>query len=179
MPLYMFQGRYSTNSIKSLIENPDLRTRMGAAGKVRAKQLYDWQAVIPRYQALWGDMNARRERGIPTSPREGVEAGNPAGIDPFRLYAGYPSDTITNAAVISADQALTGEQVKTLVELTGAAALRRLVNSQDNIVAISALVFHEGPIRLDELTAKSGLTPAVAEGVVLWLAKYDQVRISV
>ena len=34
MPLYMFQGRYSTNSIKSLIENPE--DRAGPAGDLIA-----------------------------------------------------------------------------------------------------------------------------------------------
>ena len=163
----------------SLIESRELREKMGAAGKARARQLYDWEAVIPQYQALWSDMNARRARDIPASPREGSEPANPAGVDPFRLYAGYPSDTITNPAVLRADQALSAEQVQHLVEVTGAAQIKRLVTSQENILRISALIHEHGPIRLDELTAKSGLTPAVTEGAVLWLAKYDNVRIDV
>ena len=166
-------------AFRSLIDNPDLRAKMGAAGKRRAKQLYDWQAVIPQYQALWADMNARRHREFPTSPREGVEAGNPAGVDPFRLYAQYPSDAITNPTVISADAALTEEDLKNLVDWTGAAALKRLVTSQENILQVSAMVAERGPIRLDELAAKVGLTPAVTEGAVLWLAKYNRVRIDV
>ena len=161
----------------ALIDKPDLRARMGEAGKARAAQLYDWSAVIPQYQALWAELNARRARGIPSSPREGDEAANPAGMDPFRLYAQYPTDAITNVAVLSATRAVTKDDVVELVNLTGAAMLKRLVTAQEHIVAISELIQTQGPIRLDDLTARSGIAPVAAEGAVLWLAKYDLVKI--
>ena len=81
--------------------------------------------------------------------------------------------------MISADQALSAQDIQKLVDLTGAATMKRLVTSQENILRISQLVQEHGPIRLDELVAKSGLSAAVAEGAVLWLAKYDKLRISV
>lgn len=167
------------NAFSSLIQNPDLRARMGAAGKARAKQIYDWEAIIPQYQTLWADLNDRRARDSPASPREGAEPANPAAVDPFRLYARYPSDTITGSAVLNADTALDADQVQALVELTGASNIKRLVTAQDNIVKISALIVEHGPLRLDDLVTRSGFTPAVTEGAVLWLAKFDKVRITV
>ncbi|MGD1925034.1 MAG: glycosyltransferase family 4 protein [Paracoccaceae bacterium] len=168
-----------TVAFVNLIQNPDLRARMGAAGKARARQLYDWEAIIPQYQALWGELNARRSRGIPSSPREGDEAANPSGMDPFRLYARYPTDAITNVSVLSADRAVSVDEVQDLVVLTGAAYLKRLVTAREHIAMISEMIHRDGPIRLDQVIEASGLSPGGAEGAVLWLAKFGLVRITV
>lgn len=163
----------------TLIGDPGLRDRMGAAGRARAAQLYDWSAVIPQYQALWADLNARRARGLPTVPRQDVEPANPSGIDPFRLYARYPSDALTGDAVVSAERRLGADELNLLVERTGAVSLKRLVTSRENLLLVAGLVHEHGPIRMDDLSARSGLNPHTAEGAVLWLAKFDRVQIDV
>ena len=169
--------RELANAYASLIENPDLRARMGEAGKARARQFYDWAAVIPQYQALWAEQNARRARGVPTSPRDGTQPANPTGVDPFRLYRNYPSDTITDGTVLSAERAYSDAEVQALIERTGAAALKRLVTAKENLVRVSDLVHEHGPIQMKALAEKSGLNTFAAEGAVLWLAKYDCIRV--
>lgn len=163
----------------TLIGDPGLRDRMGDAGKARARRLYDWSAIIPQYQALWADLNARRARGLPTVPRQDVEPANPSGIDPFRLYARYPSDALTGDAVVSAEHRLGADELNLLVERTGAVSLKRLVTSRENLLRVAGLVHEHGPIRMDDLSARSGLNPYTAEGAVLWLAKFDRVQIDV
>ena len=44
-----------TRAFITLIEQPDLRRRMGDAGRERAESVYDWQNIIPAYEALWQD----------------------------------------------------------------------------------------------------------------------------
>lgn len=171
--------RELSQSFETLIGNSELREQMGASGKSTASQLYDWSVVIPQYQALWSELNARRARGLPTTPRQDLEPANPSGIDPFRLYARYPSDSLTDAAVVSAENKTEASEIDLLVERTGAAAIKRLVTSKENILLIARLVHEHGPIRMDDLTVQSGLNPYTAEGAVLWLSKFDRVQIDV
>jgi glycosyltransferase involved in cell wall biosynthesis len=44
-----------------LIASPELRAEMGAAGRQRARQVYDWSVIIPRYEALWSQLTELRE----------------------------------------------------------------------------------------------------------------------
>jgi len=79
----------ATEALVALIQNPDLRSKMGASAAKQARDVFDWAAIIPRYQAMWGEMNAMRLAGpripIPADP------DNPRRLDPFRLYASYPT----------------------------------------------------------------------------------------
>jgi alpha-maltose-1-phosphate synthase len=79
-------------AFERLFVSPELRTRMGRAGALRARQLYDWGTIIPRYEALWSDLLDLRKRAAP-SPH--LPASWPARMDPFAAFASYPSHLMT------------------------------------------------------------------------------------
>jgi len=81
----------STEAICALVSNPDLRRRMGAQAQIRARNFFDWRAIIPQYQALWADQNARRLAAPPQKP----VFNNPFRMDPFTLFAAYPSRVLS------------------------------------------------------------------------------------
>jgi len=169
--------REMAEAFTALITDPERRAAMGAAGQARAKAQYDWGAVIPQYQALWAELNARRARGLPTSPREAGEPSNPAAMDPFTLYRGYPTGVLPASAHLSAERDVTEADIDHLVDLTGAKALRRIVNKSGRIAEVHHLIRSKGPIRVDGVQAGIDLDPATVEGVVLWLAKFDLIRV--
>jgi hypothetical protein len=77
----------ATTAILALVSNPDLRQRMGAQAKARAREVFDWAAIIPQYQALWEELNARRRASAPQPP----STINPFRPDPFTLFKSYPT----------------------------------------------------------------------------------------
>ena len=86
------------NRLNLLVSDRDLRLRMGAAGKLRVGQSFDWKVVFQQYQALW-EQQARMRSEVKTSdvwaarlasaPRQ-----SPSRIDPFVAFAHYPTDLI-------------------------------------------------------------------------------------
>jgi glycosyltransferase involved in cell wall biosynthesis len=75
-----------TDRLCDLILDPELRRRMGEAGRARARALYDWPVVYRQYQALWAELaERRRSAGPDVAPRLGGQA------DPFRAFGHYPS----------------------------------------------------------------------------------------
>lgn len=78
-------------ALTALIESPDLRRTMGAAGRKRVRELFDWQVVAPQYVALAQDL-AQIRAAFPDpkvrTPR------HPAKGDPFRDFAGFATQTI-------------------------------------------------------------------------------------
>ena len=59
--------------LSTLLNSPDLRSAMGAAGRRRVATHYDWCNVIGEWKALTADLTARRQhaiaRGLQTQPQ--------------------------------------------------------------------------------------------------------------
>ena len=166
------------DAFASLAASPEKRTEMGAAGRARAKSLFDWSAIIPQYQALWGELNAIRAREVPASPCPQGAPANPAAMDPFTLYAGYPTTTLTAASVISASEPIDENRVEQLIELSGASAFKRMVTRAADVAKIQNAIHEHGPIRLADLEKGVRAPEHVLVSTVLWLAKFDLVEVA-
>jgi hypothetical protein len=71
---------------------------MGAAGRERARAVFDWSGVFAQYQALWGELNARR-LAVTDDPQllarvTAAPRAAPTGNDPFRTFSHYPTGLI-------------------------------------------------------------------------------------
>jgi len=161
-------------AIAALVLDPDLRRRMGAAAQARAREIFDWSAIIPQYQALWAEQNARR---LAAPPAPAVR-GNPFRPDPFTLFQSYPSEHLSVRSVVALAPGM-----------TAAAARARL---QDPLAAYSAFnrpTLQEAELVVALLGARKTATVAeVLEAIppqrrsfvergLLWMARYGVVTI--
>lgn len=82
----------TARAFEQLFASPELRRRMGEAGRQRAREVFDWAAIIPRYEALWQQLaDIRRAEAPKLKP---LPAPWPARPDPFSAFAGYPTRTL-------------------------------------------------------------------------------------
>jgi hypothetical protein len=72
--------------LAALIENQDLRARLGAASRQRALLEYGWPSVIRRHEELWAELRAIALRA-PPGPRADRAYVNPPFFDAFSGYA--------------------------------------------------------------------------------------------
>jgi glycosyltransferase involved in cell wall biosynthesis len=75
--------RAAVEALTALVMDPDLRRRMGEAGRRRAYAEFNWSVIIPQYQAFWGELAARRQAA--QAGRSGVNW--PRGARPPRRKA--------------------------------------------------------------------------------------------
>jgi glycosyltransferase involved in cell wall biosynthesis/Flp pilus assembly protein TadD len=163
----------------ALIADATLRRRLGEAGRRRARENYDWRAVIAAYQALWRELDAVRQRDAESAPWTEGAAVNPLRDDPFALFAGYPTWRVEDETRVAP---VPGADARTL-------AARRALSM--NTFAATALL-DEGELAglLDRLAAHGASTVRVlAEGLaperhrlvprsVGWLAKMGLVNLT-
>lgn len=81
-----------------LFASPELRRQMGEAGRERAREAYDWAAIIPQYEALWAQLAEIREAQAPSL--KSLPHPWPARMDPFHAFASYPTQTLTAQTVL-------------------------------------------------------------------------------
>ena len=64
---------------------------MGAAGRRRAKALFDWRVVVGRYQELWGEQAAIRDAASRSAGARAARDGpaHPLRDNPFALFGHY------------------------------------------------------------------------------------------
>ena len=102
----------AVSAITALVTNPDLRRAMGRAAARQAQDHFDWSAIIPRYQALWGELAARRKAAAPEAPDAAAIIDNPRRLDPFQLFATYPTAVLTSDTSLRATAGLTRDAAR-------------------------------------------------------------------
>jgi alpha-maltose-1-phosphate synthase len=73
----------------TLINQPDLRTRMGENGRRRVREVYDWKKVIAAYEQLWAELSEIRTTAPETAPLSPGRDPHPLCSDPFNLFSHY------------------------------------------------------------------------------------------
>jgi glycosyltransferase involved in cell wall biosynthesis len=82
----------AADALSQLIQSPDLRRRMGEAGRRRVREAFDWSVVAPQYTALATELTAIRKAAPAITPPSGR---HPVKGDPFRDFAGFATVTLT------------------------------------------------------------------------------------
>mgnify|MGYP000258744997 CR=1 FL=1 len=82
----------AAEAIARLAEDPELRQRMGEAGRRRVRDTFDWRVVAPQYTALAGELAAIRLAETGEAPPPGR---HPVKGEPFRDFAVFATSTLT------------------------------------------------------------------------------------
>ncbi len=160
-----------------LFASAELRGRMGAAGRQRAVDEYEWRTIIPRYEALWMQMaEIRRINGPALRPPQHPW---PARMDPFAAFAAYPTrqlgrDTILALAAPTPEAAWTRFEGLRTLAMTSFSSLAPPTPAECRAV-LQALA--QGPQSAAVLasTAASHRQAAVFRGLA-WLVKLGILR---
>ena len=93
----------TTEAFVRLFESPALRARMGASGRQRAVEVFDWVNIMARYEALWQAQDEQRAAAaVAIKP---LRHPWPARMDPLHAFAAYPSGVLqpdTRLALVDA-----------------------------------------------------------------------------
>ncbi len=161
-------------AISILVLNADVRRRLGEQARARARAVFDWSAIIPQYQALWAEQDARRRAAPPEAP----VADNPFRPDPFRLFAGYPTRHIGPEDLLALSPGITWDAAQALLTSPIASYSRLNRPSDAEVAAIFQWLSERPDGRLADLLEAfpRGRRPYISRGV-LWIARYGVITI--
>lgn len=168
----------ATEAFTQLIRSPALRRKMGESGREHARQQFDWSVIIPRYQALWRDLDALRRQHAANG--KAPLSIWPARPDPFSLFAGYPSHTLTDTTLLAlADSDLpTARKRVKAVRALDMVAYTASVQPTDAEVEQVLRAASKGPAAAAKLvmTVEEARRAQVLRGLV-WLVKLGVLRV--
>jgi glycosyltransferase involved in cell wall biosynthesis len=99
----------AAEALTRLIADPQLRRRMGAAGRERVRQAFDWKVVAGQMNALVDDLAARRAAATQPATRH---RAHPVKGDPFRDFAGFASAVLGLDTPLSAAPGASPDKVQ-------------------------------------------------------------------
>lgn len=160
----------TARAIAELADDDDRRRTMGAAARRRAREVFDWASIIPRYESLWDEMNARRRAALAAGD-VGGSGPNPRRPDPFTLFAAYPSDILRDDVRVGpgADPAHTFDHLLRAPVATHGGRMLPSVTELRELAAAAAA----GPVPVSQLlAAQPPERQALMARGLLFLAKY-------
>lgn len=125
----------ATAAFTALVESEALRGDMGGAGRERARAVYDWQNIIPQYEALWSELTEIR-----TSASSTLKVSLPPmpnRLEPFSAFGHYSTHKITEkselfAAFDTVDLFL--KRYKLIINLKSVSFFETLIPSEELVV---------------------------------------------
>jgi glycosyltransferase involved in cell wall biosynthesis len=82
----------AAQALTQLIQSPDLRRRMGEAGRRRVRETFDWSVVAPQYTDLAAELVAVRTATTDVQTRS---RHHPVKGDPFRDFKGFATTVLS------------------------------------------------------------------------------------
>jgi alpha-maltose-1-phosphate synthase len=156
-----------------------LRARMGAAAAAHVRARFDWSAVIPQYMALARDLEAARQGRQATTPKLHPGAPSPMEIDPFALYADYPTAAILPQTRVEPGRVADAAEIARYDRLSGRELYRRRLVTVEDALAVQAEVIRTGGATAEDIALAMGRRIDFVLTAIAYLAKADLVRLPV
>ncbi|WP_309090481.1 glycosyltransferase family 4 protein [Phenylobacterium sp.] len=163
-----------SDRLTRLVSDPDLRRRMGAAGRERARTIYDWAHIYRRYQELWDELQAirTREYAADRDRWERAPRSAPGHRDPFRAFAGFSTGELGPQTRVAPTPAMS---VDRYFQLEGADLFSHWKIGRPVVAAIFSRLA-QGEATIAELQAVSGVDIPLTVEVVARFVKMNLVR---
>ena len=155
-----------------LATQPELRTRMGAAGLARAQSDFDWPVILQRYASLADDLAGIRLAAGPQTPEPWAQRA-----DPFARFGHFPSQTLAGNWKVSAQP----DALARLRDLLGLAMVNYAFHARllprETIVALLTVLEKNGGQTVNAMLTSAGASTPVGVRCLMWLWKFDLVSI--
>ncbi|MCX7169480.1 MAG: glycosyltransferase [Proteobacteria bacterium] len=158
----------------SLATQPELRTRMGAAGLARAQSEFDWPVILQRYAQLADELAKIRTAAGHQQPEPW-----PQRADPFARFAHFPSRTLGGDWTVR-PQPDAETRLRDLLGLSMANyAFDPVLLPRETIVALLEVAGKQSSQTVNKLLAEAGAGTPVGVRCLMWLWKFDLVQVMV
>jgi D-inositol-3-phosphate glycosyltransferase len=163
----------AATALEALVREPDLRRRMGEAGKARARAAFNWPGVIGQLCEHWREQAEHRASEVSNDAAPEVFRVSPVKGDPFRDFQGFATASLSGETVIAAR----GDDPKAVLKAAQATRIDQIMDVFHGSGAEAALdhLLVQGPCRADALAVALSQPEDQVARLVVWMAKFGVV----
>jgi glycosyltransferase involved in cell wall biosynthesis len=166
-------------ALTKLIEDPQLRHKLGQNGQQRARDTYDWQVIIAAYERLWQQLAEIRQASAMSVPPTANVPASPLCDDPFRLFAHYSTQVLTDDVVLQLGDLGTPEKLQQLrsIWITNFGAAKRI--SDRTLEAIVSDLQQNGSLSVREILNRYGSrNSGILSRTLVYLLKFNVLQLT-
>ncbi len=167
----------TATAIDRLASDRDLRRKLGANGAKRAREVYDWKAIVRAYENLWDKLGRIRKEHSPSPASSTPLTYRPSRPDPYDLFDSFPSSILSLDQRVRQAPGISLEDVKERLQLKVLLVDSAFGASMESLMALWLDFGSEGVSVRDVLDKHSQSELKRVIRSVLWLAKFDLARI--
>jgi glycosyltransferase involved in cell wall biosynthesis len=159
------------DAVRALIVDAGLRARMGAAGRARARALFDWGVVVPQMQDLFAELEARRQVAARSGQFAPVRATHlPVAPSPMAYFGAFPTELLPEGArFLWHGGPVPVGRVFTLRDYV---PTRRLFETRADVERVAEALRAAGGATAEGIARELGFRLLKVERCLLWLCKY-------
>ena len=163
--------------LAQLFASRELRQTMGACGRQRILDTFDWRVVTPQYVALAQELANQRRAQMPRQPAPLTSGHHPARSEPFHAFANFPSHILADDTIIRAAEGFDVASLDTFYKVPLTNFGTSWHGSQTQTEVIVETIFHYRTISMADLKVLyAPISPHALELTLLWLAKMGVVE---
>jgi len=169
---------FATEAFVTLFNSTETRQKMGAEGRKRALNVYEWKVIIPQYEELWKDLEELRQEK--TTEVKSVSYPWPSRMDPFYSFDEYPTSVLaleTLFVLVDTNSQDALDRLKTYIQLAMVNYAKLVMPSIDEITQVLNKL-QSGPISAGELVKQlPNNRQAYVFRSLLWLLKLNILKV--
>lgn len=164
-------------SLRELINNKDLRLKMGKKGQARARGSFSWTTILNQYNELKDELNDIR------LSNKGIKKDNTkqhgSNIDPFILFENYPTNILNKKNKINIPDGKSNSSFENIINSRSTRFIfegdHKLIDKED-IRSIYNDLSSEF-ISIDDFQKKAKLDIKDVYKIIMWLHKFGLINI--
>jgi glycosyltransferase involved in cell wall biosynthesis len=163
--------------LAQLFASKELRQKMGAWGRQRILDTFDWRVVAPQYVDLARELSDQRRAHMSPQPALLASGHHPARSEPFHAFANFPSHILSDDTIIRAAEGFDVASLDTFYKVPLTNFGTSWHGSQAQTKAIVETIFPYRAISMTDLKLLCApISPHALELTLLWLAKMGVVE---
>jgi len=170
--------RAGARAFERLFASTELRRRMGESGRRRAREVFDWVAIIPKYEALWDELGTIRSSLA--SIQKPLAQPWPARMDPFHTFSSYATVTLTAETMLAleaSDWQAIEHRISTYRTLAMVSFAEPVLPSPSEVQTLLSAA-SRGPQRVSELAGSLSIDRRpTALNSLAWLVKLGAMKV--
>ncbi len=158
---------------RELLDSPDRRREMGAAGRRRVLEQFTWPHIIRRYESLWCEQDALRRNFLRHHEARAIAGGPALYPEPERSFRDYPTTWLDRTDSLASDPG-SAARLETFLTtpLTHHVANRRVADPSILKRVLAAAESGCSITELDVVFERAGVDHGTARTTLAWLLKY-------
>ena len=164
------------DKLNLLIDNPDLRKKLGNNGKRRAKENFSWTKILVQYEDLYEELNNIRV----TEHLKFIDISSKAlpanRQDPFKVFSDYPTEILKNSSKFRIAKGINNLSIEKILEFSSIKYTDTVPQKEELEIVFSSFD-RDKSYNIDEIIDITKLSSDKVFNIMIFLLKYGYICI--